>query len=251
MLSEDLLPNVDELPAPNAAISVDGVPVTVVATGRVASGYGAPSSWVLVGEADAALFTVRSAVDTVIAEPTQGVSPAELGAALRGLAADAAAGEARVSIAQDAAAEARAVPLTAALRFTLFAAAVLAAGLAIAALAIAAVVGRPRRQRVQALAQVLGVRRSSSLVAWELAPPAIVGTFVGTFVGVALVPLATAAIDLRFVTGASDPVGASFEAGVIGAAVAAVLVGVTAVVVIATALDRRPPLLTTLRTESS
>ncbi len=251
MLSDDLLPNLGVLPLPDADISVDGVPVTVVATGRVATGYGAPSSWVLVGEADAELFTNRPAVDILVAEPTAGVSPAVFGDALRELAAATAAGEARVAIAQAEAAEARAVPLTAALRFTLLAAAGLGVGLAIVALAIAAVVGRPRRQRVQALAHVLGARRSSSLVAWELAPPAIVGTVVGTLVGIALVPLATAAIDVRFVTGAADPVVASFDAGVIGGTVLALVLGVTAVVVLATALDRQPPLLTTLRTESS
>ncbi len=250
MLSEDLLPNLDALPLPDADISVGGVPVTVVATGRVAAGYGAPSSWVLVSEADAEFFTSRPAVDTVIAEPTAGVNPAELGDALRELAATA-AGEARVSIAQVAAAEARAVPLTAALRFTLVAAAGLGVGLAIVTLAIAAVVGRPRRRRIQALAHVLGAPRSSSLVAWELAPPAIVGTIVGTIVGIALVPLATAAIDLGFVTGAAEPVVASLDVGVIGGTLAALVVGVTAVVVLVTSLDRQPSLLTTLRTESS
>lgn len=251
ILSEDLLPRVDGLPAPDAAITVDGVPVTVVATGRTSTGYGSSGSWVLVGEADAELFTSRPAVDTLLAEPAPGVTPSELGDALTALAAEVATGDARVAIAAEAAADERAIPLTAALRLTLLAGAALAVALAIATLAVASVVGRPRRQRVQALAHVLGVRRSSSLVAWELAPPALLGTLVGGLVGVGLVLLATAAVDLRFVTGAADAVGASFDAVLIGATVAAVLVGVTVVVAIATALDRRPPLLTTLRTESS
>ncbi|UTT61597.1 FtsX-like permease family protein [Microcella humidisoli] len=251
MFSDDLLPTVDGLPAADADIAVDGVPVTVVATGRVAAGYGAPSSWVLVGEADADLFTNRLAIDTVLVEPAPGVSPTQLGDALRTLTSDEPDGEARIAIAQSAATEARAVPLTAALRVTLLCAAVLAVGLAITTLAVAALVGRPRRQRVQGLALVLGARRSSSLVAWELAPPAVLGTLVGSLVGLGLVPLATAAVDLRFVIGVPDPVAASLDAGLIIGTVVCVLVGVIAVIAIATALDRRPPLLTTLRTESS
>ncbi|WP_439564129.1 FtsX-like permease family protein [Microcella sp.] len=250
MLSDDLLPDTDGLPAPDADIAVGGVPVTVVATGRVSAGFGAPSSWVLVGEADAELFASRPAIDTVIAEPAPGVSPAELGAALRDLTADVPVGDARVAIAESLAAEQRAVPLTAALRVTLSSAAVLAVALAITALAVAALVGRPRRQRVQALAHILGARRSASLVAWELAPPAILGTLVGGFVGVGLVPLATAAIDLRFVTGAADPVGASIDLALVGGVVTATLAAMIALIVIATAIDRRPPLLTALRTES-
>lgn len=251
MLSDDLLPTDDGLLDPDAEIAVGGVPVTVVAIGRVAAGYGSSGSWVLVGDADAGLFTSRPGIDTVIVEPVAGVSPTELGAALRDLTADAPEGDARIAIAQTVAAAERAVPLTAALRVTLLAAAVLAAALAITAIVVAALVGRPRRQRVQALALVLGVSRSSSLVAWELAPPAILGTLVGGLVGVGLVPLATAAIDLRFVIGVQDSVAASFNLGLIGGAVAVVLLGVSAVIAVATAVDRRPPLLTSLRTESS
>jgi len=251
IFSADLLPLGEGLPEPDADIAVDGVPVTVVAVGRTSTGYGAPSSWVLIGEADAARFTSTPAVDTVLIEPSAGVSPDELGRAVSELAAASASDDVRVAIAADDALEQRAVPLTAALRMTLLAAAALAATLAIITLAVAAVLGRPRRQRTQALAQVLGVQRSSALVAWELGPPAITGTVIGGLVGVALVPLAVAAIDLRFVTGAADPVAASVDPVLVGIVVAALVLAVTTVVAIATALDRRPPLLTTLRTESS
>ncbi|MBX9471582.1 FtsX-like permease family protein [Microcella sp.] len=246
MLSTDLLPGVDGLPSPDAAIYVDGVPVTVVATGRRATGYGAPSSWVLVGEADAARFTSSPGVNAVLVEPSPGVSPAQLAGAITEVADS----EARVSIAQAEAADERAVPLTAALRLSMLGAAMLAAALAIVTLVIASTVGRPRRQRVQSLALVLGVPRSSSLVAWELAPPSILGTIVGGLVGVALVPLATAAIDLRFVTGAADPVEASVDIALVVGVVGALLLGIVAVIALATALDRRPPLITALRTES-
>ena len=251
MFSDDLLPLVDGLPEPDAAIAVDGVPVTVVAIGRTSTGYGAPSSWVLIGEADAARFTSTPAVDTVLVEPSQGVSAADLGGAISALASASGVEAVRVSIAAEEAAEQRAVPLTAALRTTLLAAAALAVGLVIVGLAVAAVLGRPRRQRTQALAHVLGMQRSSALVAWELGPPAITGTVVGGLVGVALVPLAVAAIDLRFVTGAADPVAASIDGANVGVVIAALVLAVSATVAVVTALDRRPPLLTTLRTESS
>lgn len=250
VMSADLLRG-DALPAPDASISVDGVPVTVVATGRPADGYGVAGSWVIVATVDAARFTGRPAVDTVLVEPADGVAPTAAAAALAQLADDRAAGDARITVATQLAADERAAPLTTALRTALLAGAALAALLGIAALGIAAVVGRPRRQRVQALAHVLGVRRSSALVAWELAPPTLVGVLAGAVAGVGLVPLALAAADLRAVTGQAEAVRASLDPLLIVATAGGIAAAALAVIAVATLLDRRPPLLTALRTESS
>lgn len=97
---------------------------------------------------------------------------------------------------------------------------------------------------------MLGVRRSGSLVVWELGPPAVVGVVAGAPVGVGLVPLALAAADLRFVTGQSEALRASFDPVLLTATVGGLAAAALAVVAVATLRDRRPPLLTALRTES-
>lgn len=259
VMSADLLTDVAEnggLPAPGADYSVAGVDVSVVALSRPSAGYGTSSSWVLVSAVDVerfatALGTDALTIDTVLVDPAPGATSEAVAAALAGLAADRDAGEVRVAIAAELAAADRAAPLTAALRTALLAGAALAGLLGIAALAIAAVVGRPRRQRVQALAQVLGVAGARSLVAWELGPPAIVGIVSGTLVGTILVPLSAAAADLRFVTGQAEAVSPVLDPALIAATSGAVSLAALVIVGLATALDRTPPLLSALRTETS
>lgn len=250
LMSADLIPD-GVVPDADAAISVAGVDVTVSALGRIGNGYGAPGSWVIVSAVDAELFTDRPAVDSVLVDPADGVTSAAAAGALAALAADRGAGDARVAIAADLACADRSAPLTAALRTALIAGALLAGTLGIAALTIAAVVGRPRRQRVQALAHVLGVARSRALVAWELGPPALVGILTGTAVGVVLAQLSAAAADLRFVTGQSEVVRPALELTLIAATTGALALVALVVIAVMTALDRRPPLLSALRTESS
>ena len=104
---------------------------------------------------------------------------------------------------------------------------------------------------MQALAQVLGVAGARSLVAWELGPPAIVGIVSGTLVGTILVPLSAAAADLRFVTGQAEAVSPVLDPALIAATSGAVSLAALVIVGLATALDRTPPLLSALRTETS
>lgn len=78
----DLAAEAATLPEPDATISVGGVAVTAVGSGRTADGYGVAGSWVIVPSADAERFTQSPAVDTVLIGPVDGVDPAAAGAAL-------------------------------------------------------------------------------------------------------------------------------------------------------------------------
>lgn len=262
LMSADLLPELDardELPPTDADISVGGVDVLVVGLGRVAAGYGTAGSWVVVAAADAGRFSSTPiaapvSIDAVLVDPAPGVAPSVLVEALTAVAASfdpPARAELRLAVAADLAAADRAAPLTVALRTALLTGAVLAVLLGVAALAVAAVVGRPRRRQVQALARVLGAPRARSLVAWELGPPAALGVAAGSLVGVVLAVLAVAAADLRSVTGQADQVVPVLDPLLLSAAAGLVGLALLAVIGIATMIDRAPPLLDALRTETS
>lgn len=261
ILSADLLATLDDLepgalPSPDAAISVGGVRVTVVGVGRPSAGYGSSGSWVVVAEVDAPRFTRAPAIDTVLIEPTPGTTSAELAGAVDSVAAELALepGAVRITVAAELADADRAAPLTAALRAALVGGAALAALLTASALALTAVAGRPRRHRIQALLQTLGTPPSSAITLWELAPAALLGGIAGTAVGALLLPLTAAAVDLRVVTAAdaaADAAAVAIDPLVVGGTLAALALVSAAVIAAASLVDRRPALLSTLRTESS
>ncbi|AYF97056.1 FtsX-like permease family protein [Protaetiibacter intestinalis] len=128
--------------------------------------------------------------------------------------------------------------LVAALTVAVVAAGVLTVLGALLALSLAA----PARGRLFALLRALGspARREYALVVWELAPALLLAVPIGAVVGVALVPLVTAGVELTTFTGGSAAPAVSLGLAASGLVVAA-LVAVVAVAVLAAAAIARIP----------
>ncbi len=130
-------------------------------------------------------------------------------------------------------------PAIAGLQLMLLLSAAGATLLAALAVVLGSIAASGPRNRLMGVARVLGfsTRQLSALLAWELAPLALVAIVVGTLVGVGEVGLVVAALDLRPFLGTAEPPAAVLDPiatlGVVAAFSLVVLVAGTAAAVIA------------------
>ncbi|MEO8262805.1 MAG: FtsX-like permease family protein [Pseudolysinimonas sp.] len=138
-------------------------------------------------------------------------------------------------------AEVQASPTVAGLRFALVVTAIASLLLTLLTVVLASVAAAASRNRMVGVLRVLGVSPSQirAVLAWELAPVAVMAVVVGTALGVALPFLVTSVLDLRvFVGGNVQPVPAIEPLWLVGAI--AVFVAVVALAgLLASALGRR------------
>lgn len=246
----------DERDAPAGDGTIDGFTVgpadaEAVAVGRASSGYGARDEWVLVGAADAEALGI-SIVDpdlvlVDLAEPGDAAATEAIIAELLAVAPEGA----RATTSAAAAHELRASPTTALLRTGLGASTIVVALLAVIVIGLAIVASETSRRRAAAVLGAFGARPGNRLVAWQLVPSAVVAGAVGLVLGGALPLLVIAAVDLRAVTGSDAPPAVGVDPVVLLASAGALAIVVAGLTVIGARRDRRAPMSSTLRSETS
>lgn len=234
-----------------AGFSVGAADAEAVAVGRASSGYGTRDEWVLIGEADAAALGIRvvdpDLVLVDLADPGDAVATAAVIDALLAIAPEGA----RAATSDERAIELRASPTTTLLRSGLAASTVVVALLALTVLGLAIAASAPARRRTAAVLGAFGARPGSRLLAWQLVPSAVVAGVVGLALGAALPLVVVAAVDLRAVTGSDAPPEPAIDPVVLLASAAALALAVVAFTVIGARRDRRAPMSSTLRSETS
>jgi len=110
-------------------------------------------------------------------------------------------------------------------------------------------IGADARNRILSLLRTLGGTRRevAALVAWELAPPALIGLLAGVALGLALPWLVLAAVDLRPYTGATTQPALAIDPLLVAGAAGAVGVAVIIAGAVSVAVARRRDPATTLR----
>ena len=231
VVSSDLA---DEIAA-GAELLLEGKEVTIAGVEDRTTGFGETASWVILDDVFAEEVTGNGAlprlllVDTAPTADTTVLSAdlVELGGPTTTV----------TSIAQ-AEAEARSAPTTAGLRVALIVSIVAIALLAALAVIMSSAIGAESRNRMLALLHTLGLssRQTSALVAWELAPLALVAVVAGTALGLALPWVVLAGVDLRPFTGgrsqpdiAADPLLLTAVLG--GVALTVVAAGIVSIIV--------------------
>lgn len=217
-----------------------------VAAVRQGSGFGIVGDWVMVSSADAERITgTPSSPNVVLADVRVGADLDEVVAGGLGVLAS----STRVSTTPETLQQLLDVPTTGALRTALVVAIALVTLLALVTVVLTTVIGAAARRRIHAILRVLGARPSSTLVAWQLIPPAIVASITGVVLGLILPLIALAAVDLRVFTGAGEASSASVSLVGLVAVLAILATGIAVAIVLSGRAEARASLSTTLRTE--
>lgn len=251
VLSSALL---DSAPSAEGApddFSVGAADAEAIAIGRATSGYGPRDEWVLVGAADAAALGVTVLDPDIVLVDLARPDDARTADAIIADLLSVAPGGARAATSAQAASELRESPTTSLLRGGLAASTAVIALLAVIVLGLAIDASAPARRRAAAVLGALGARPGSRLLAWQLVPSAVVAGVLGLVLGGALPLLVIAAVDLRAVTGSDAPPALGVDPVVLLASAAALVVAVAALVLIGARRDRRAPMSSTLRSETS
>lgn len=229
-----------------ADLLLEGEPATVAAVADSTTGYGAVGDWVLVDRAFTEDVTGNAFLPRLLlVDLASGADARAVAEAMEQLGGP----TTTVTSLDDAIAEARSAPTTAGLRLALILAVAAIAALAALAIVLSTAIGAESRNRILGLLRTLGLsgRQSSGLVAWELAPPAIVAVVAGTLLGLALPWAVIAAVDLRPFTGGAAQPAPSVDPVLIAGVLGAVLIAVLVASAIAIAIARRRSPATTLR----
>lgn len=187
--------------------TVQDVKVRVVGSLPSGFGLGFDSGWMMVDEAFASKFTSSFVPATLLIK----ADPVKLDTLLVPLQkavgvtpdADPFASAVTVSTVPHAISDRESEPVIAGVRIGLLAATVLCTLLCILALVLATAAAAAARGRTAGILRTLGMprRRLVALIAWELAPVAVVALAAGAVLGCALPFVVTAAVDLRPFTG--------------------------------------------------
>ena len=202
--------------------------------------------WVLVDIADEeAVLDEEPSYETLLVSTEPGADIAATAGLVRGAVTEAQRPAVRDRVAvvdtTTLVADAAARPSIAGLTFALLGGAVLSLLLCVLAVALGALGAAAARARTLGVLRLLGMSpaQQRGVLAWELAPVTITALIAGTALGIGLAVGITALVDLRTVVGGSAAIGASIPWPLIGAALAAFAVVVTATGAITSAAARR------------
>jgi putative ABC transport system permease protein len=200
--------------------------------------------WVLIDESAAGDIGLQSLVpDRVLValDPVAPATPQQIDDLVTAAQPESSRGSVSVTDAASQLAESRASPTTSGLRLALNVTAAAALALTLLTVVLASMAAAPARNRLVGILRILGVDRGqlARLLAWELAPVAVMAVVVGTLLGLVVPFLVTGVLDLRVFVGGHDQPGPAFDALWLAASVA-VFVGVVVLAgAVAGALGRR------------
>lgn len=229
------------------AVTVSGAATTLAGVSDAAPPAGVGSAWVLLDAADEPKLGVGRAADVSVAliALAPGADDAAVAAAVREIVG----AEAAVRTPAMLVAERTADPGTAAVRAALLGTVVAVAVLAGLAVVLTLALGSRARERILALARMLGApaRAGRGLIVWELGPPLVAAVVVGLGVGLALPALLLATVDLSAFTGSGENPAYHLDPGLLALAVGGFLLLAAALTTLALLLSRRARLAVLLR----
>ena len=251
-------PDIPVVPAGSILVSADiadrtqdetalnGHPVVVAGTLPALALPQVSRQWVLVGIADEeAVLDEQPSYETLLLSTEPGADIAATAGLVRDAVTEAQrpAVRDRVAVADTTTlvADAAARPSIAGLTLALLGGALLSLLLCVLAVALGALGAAAARARTLGVLRLLGMSppQQRGVLAWELAPVTITALIAGTALGIGLAVGITALVDLRTVVGGSAAIGASIPWPLIGAALAAFAVVVTATGAITSVAARR------------
>ncbi len=242
VVSSDLASGIDS----GSALLLEGKDATVAAVQDRTTGFGDTGSWVIIDSAFAEQVTGNRFLPRLVLLDTEpGVDPDTLAQALVDLGGP----STTVTGIAEAEAAARSAPTTAGFRTALTLAILAIVLLAALAVIMSSAIGAESRNRILAMLRTLGVssRQTTALVAWELAPLAVVALIAGTALGLALPWVVLAGVDLRPFTGGQQQPSPEVDPLLLAAVLGGVILTVIAAGVVSIVIARRRDPASTLR----
>lgn len=225
--------------------AANGIPLEVVATTDTLAGVNTGAGFVVVDVGSFAEASDRRALPRLLlVDIVEGADPGEVLDRIRKVEP--------VAKAENPAAAAGnflASPMAGGMSTALTVAVVLSVVLVVVAVVMTLMMSAPARARLLAVLRTLGLdpRQSRGVIAWELAPLAVVAILAGGGLGVLVPWVVLSAMDLRALTGATEQPELVLDPLVIGGVLGGVALVTTLAVLMSTAISRRADLATELR----
>ena len=222
-----------------------GIPLELVATTDSLAGVNTGAGFVVVDAATFAEASDRLALPRLLlVDVTDGADPSEVLDRIREVEP--------VAKAENPAADAGnflASPMAGGMNTALSVAVLLSVVLVLVAVVMTLMMGAPARARLLAILRTLGLgpRQARGVVAWELAPLAVVAILAGAGLGVLVPWVVLSAMDLRALTGGAEQPGLVLDPLVIGGVLGGVALVTALAVLVSTAISRHADLATELR----